>query len=369
MAEQASASYTEILYSPTGDKVALMNGQSLRNAFIPLPGGAQAVYGSTGVLSYYRHPDWLGSSRLATTSTRTVYYDGAYAPFGENYNETGTHDRSFTGQTQGTAYGIYDFLFRQQNPVHGRWLVPDPAGLAAVDLINPQTWNRYAYVANNPLNRVDPLGLMMCQVRCPNWGGEWGGWGSGSDLFWLGVGSSDMDSGGSFLRGILGDGGGGGGSDGGGGFPDIFTIPSFLPQGLCIGPVCISGNINDGGIWGNIFNGVVNGDWSGITGPIPGIDTPAFDANRESNKSPDPILQYDKCATQVRNQAAKNRQTITLLQAVSLGNAVAGCAFTGPGYLACLSTLGNLNLAVTVVNWTGYEVSVWNGEAKCMQNN
>ena len=159
MAEQVSATNTQILYSPTGDKVALMNGQSLRNAFISLPGGGQAVYAATGTLSYYRHPDWLGSSRLATTSTQTVYYDGAYAPFGENYNESGTPDRFFTGQTQGTAYGIYDFLFRQQNPVHGRWLVPDPAGLAAVDPTNPQTWNRYAYVANDPLNRVDPLGL------------------------------------------------------------------------------------------------------------------------------------------------------------------------------------------------------------------
>ncbi len=39
---------------------------------------------------------------------------------------------------------------------------PDPAGLAAVDPTNPQSWNLYAYVKNNPLNLVDPLGLGDC---------------------------------------------------------------------------------------------------------------------------------------------------------------------------------------------------------------
>ena len=43
-------------------------------------------------------------------------------------------------------------------------MVPDPAGLAAVDITNPQTWNRYAYVANNPLNAIDPLGLYLCII-------------------------------------------------------------------------------------------------------------------------------------------------------------------------------------------------------------
>ncbi len=155
------SAYTEIVYGPAGNKFALMNGQTVTKVFTQLPGGATAVYNSSG-LAYYRHPDWLGSSRLASTPTRTVYYDGAYAPFGENYAETGTTDRSFTGQNQDLTPGsglLYDFPNRELHSTQGRWISPDPAGLGAVDPTNPQTWNRYAYVLNNPLALVDPSGL------------------------------------------------------------------------------------------------------------------------------------------------------------------------------------------------------------------
>ncbi|MGH7192551.1 MAG: hypothetical protein ACREJM_03345, partial [Candidatus Saccharimonadales bacterium] len=36
---------------------------------------------------------------------------------------------------------------------------PDPAGLAAVSMTNPQSWNEYAYVLNDPASTLDALGL------------------------------------------------------------------------------------------------------------------------------------------------------------------------------------------------------------------
>jgi RHS repeat-associated protein len=144
----------EIIYSPTGFKMQIMNGAASNFSFVPLPGGTTVVYvpGS----SYYRHADWLGSSRFATiTPGRTVLYDGAYAPFGEPYAQSGTPDYSFTGMNTDTSAGLYDFLYREYS-TQGRWPQPDPAGIGAIDTSNPQSWNRYAYVFNNPLALVDP---------------------------------------------------------------------------------------------------------------------------------------------------------------------------------------------------------------------
>jgi RHS repeat-associated protein len=155
MVEQnRSGVYTQIVYAPAGAKLALMNGQTLQKAFVPLTGGATAVYTASG-LSYYRHSDWLGSSRLASTPARTVYSTTAYAPFGEPYAQSGTADLSFTGQNQDTVGGSYDFLAREY-AIQGRWPSPDPMG---GDIGNPQSLNGYAYVLNSPLNLVDPLGL------------------------------------------------------------------------------------------------------------------------------------------------------------------------------------------------------------------
>lgn len=160
-----------------------MNGQTLVKAFVPLPGGAQAVYGPSGIL-YYGHSDHLGSIRLGSTSSRTLSFDLAYAPFGETYASSGAADPDFTGQRQDTVSGVYDFPAREYSN-EGRWASPDPSGPAAFHRTDPQTINRYVYGRNTPLSVIDPTGLDDVLIddgedpQNPLSGGASGGGGAG----------------------------------------------------------------------------------------------------------------------------------------------------------------------------------------------
>jgi RHS repeat-associated protein len=158
--ENNSGTYKQILYSPTGSKLAVMSRQNATNVFLPLPGGEQATYTNSTIR--FRHFDWLGSARFESSMAELEYADQAYAPFGETYSIKGSPTTpyiSFTGAQPDTISGTYDFLFRKYSPTQGRWISPDPAGLSAANISNPQSWNRYAYVLNNPLSLTDPLGL------------------------------------------------------------------------------------------------------------------------------------------------------------------------------------------------------------------
>jgi RHS repeat-associated protein len=179
MVEQnRSGAYTQFVYGPHGGKFAIMSAQTLQKASIPLTGGAQAVYNASGLL-YYGHSDHLGSIRLGSTSSRTVSFDLAYAPFGETYASLGSTDPAFTGQRQDTVSDVYDFPAREYSN-EGRWSSPDPSGISAFHLTDPQTINRYVYTRNTPLSLVDPTGLMMTAVIDGTGGGMLdvysGGW-------------------------------------------------------------------------------------------------------------------------------------------------------------------------------------------------
>lgn len=157
----------EFLYAPIGAKIAKMNGQTLDTANVPLPGGGFANYHAS--LSAYGHADWLGSIRFGSTTGRVKDSDYAFAPFGEVYAGSITSYTHFTGQRDGDlGSNLFDFPMREYHSSQGRWINPDPAGVEAVNPMNPQTWNRYAYLGGSPLAAVDPTGLCDPNDSDPN---------------------------------------------------------------------------------------------------------------------------------------------------------------------------------------------------------
>src|SRR5207249_10958271 len=65
----------------------------------------------------------------------------------------------FTGYEMDAETGLNFAQARYQSPVQGRFTSVDPLGRSA-NVLNPQSFNRYSYVLNNPVNATDPTGMM-----------------------------------------------------------------------------------------------------------------------------------------------------------------------------------------------------------------
>ena len=65
--------------------------------------------------------------------------------------------QKFTGQERDAETGLDFFQARYYSSAVGRFMSPDPANTGA-DPSNPQSWNGYSYVLNNPISLIDPSG-------------------------------------------------------------------------------------------------------------------------------------------------------------------------------------------------------------------
>jgi RHS repeat-associated protein len=121
---------------------------------------------ATAGTSYYTR-DHLGSTRLETNAAGQQGKYSDFLPFGEEI-AAGTGGRpacfnandnkvKFTGKERNAETGLDYFMARYFSSAQGRFTSPDPL-LASARLTDPQTWNRYAYVRNDPVNMIDPDG-------------------------------------------------------------------------------------------------------------------------------------------------------------------------------------------------------------------
>jgi RHS repeat-associated protein len=68
----------------------------------------------------------------------------------------------FTGKERDSETGNDYFGARYLSGAQGRFGSPDPGNAGAVN-VDPQSWNAYGYVRNNPINLTDPDGSVMCR--------------------------------------------------------------------------------------------------------------------------------------------------------------------------------------------------------------
>jgi len=109
---------------------------------------------------YYIHSDHLGSTNALTDEAGDLVADSLsrFYPFGEYRTEPMVEeitDRGYTGHRENRDIGLTYMNARYYVPALGRFasadtIVPDPT--------KTESWNRFSYVENSPINFRDPSG-------------------------------------------------------------------------------------------------------------------------------------------------------------------------------------------------------------------
>ena len=119
----------------------------------------------------YTITDQLGSPRVIVNALGQVVSRRDFLPFGEEVEVDGTYRtpnqkygqndsvrQRFTGYQKDEETKLDFAEARMYENRHGRFTAIDPL-LSSGKSANPQTFNRYVYVMNNPLAYTDPSGL------------------------------------------------------------------------------------------------------------------------------------------------------------------------------------------------------------------
>ncbi|HEV1996150.1 MAG TPA: RHS repeat-associated core domain-containing protein [Candidatus Acidoferrum sp.] len=125
-------------------------------------GGALLARIDSSGTKYY-HQDHL-SNRLVTDSSGNTSAQLGHFPFGESWYNTSSDKLLFTTYERDAESGNDYAMARYHVNRLARFSSPDPL---AGSIASPQSLNRYAYVRNDPINSIDPLGLFTDNPPLP----------------------------------------------------------------------------------------------------------------------------------------------------------------------------------------------------------
>ena len=173
--KNAGGVITRMIYNHLGQLIAEYNDSgSLIKEYVYKGSELLASYDASRGAEYAT-ADHLGSPRLWTNSSGQVIAGGRhdYLPFGEelfagvanrttvlNYPSTAQADgkrHQFTSKERDRETNLDYFGTRYYSSAQGQFTSPD-APLIDQWGEDPQSWNLYAYVRNNPLRFIDPTG-------------------------------------------------------------------------------------------------------------------------------------------------------------------------------------------------------------------
>lgn len=147
-----------------GTEMQIQGEKYWGNQPIEIDGNAQATF---------PHEDWLGTIRAVTSYTGSVESQYTNLPFGDGSGATGSGSNPWQFASldkdyySGADSGADHAQFREYGDAEGRWMSPDPY-VGSYDFTNPQSFNRYSYVLNDPLSLTDPPGLDWTYDCGPN---------------------------------------------------------------------------------------------------------------------------------------------------------------------------------------------------------
>jgi RHS repeat-associated protein len=164
---QTASGKTVYVYDGLGNRVQKIDGNGNVTTFVyDAFGNLAAEYGSGGQPgTSYVTVDALASARLVMGMLMERHDFQSYGTGAENtgwrasvsgYGVNGLREQ-YTGQARDAESNLDWFHARFYSPIQGRFVGVDPDSTGA-NPSDPQTWNGYAYVGNNPLTYTDPTG-------------------------------------------------------------------------------------------------------------------------------------------------------------------------------------------------------------------